>query len=50
MPESKKKSTKAVPKKSNELKECQEVIVYLLDELEVVKDKLDKVSSRLGIN
>ena len=33
MPESKKKLTKAVPKKSNKLKECQESIVYLLEEL-----------------
>jgi len=49
MPESKKKSTKAVPKKSNELKECQEAIVYLLDELESVKTKLDKLSGRMGL-
>ena len=49
MPESKKKSTKSVPKKSNEVRECQEAIVYLLEELESVKAKLDKLSGRMGL-
>ena len=49
MPESKKKSTKSIPKKSNELKECQEAIVYLLDELEIVKDKVDRIMGRMGL-
>tara|TARA_R110000744_G_scaffold178592_2_gene297583 strand:- start:564 stop:710 length:147 start_codon:yes stop_codon:yes gene_type:complete len=48
MPQLKDK-TKSAPKKSNELKECQETIVYLLEELEEVKEKLDKVMTRMGL-
>ena len=48
MPQLKNK-TKLAPKKSNELKECQETIVYLLEELEEVKEKLDKVMTRMGL-
>ena len=49
MPESKKKATKAAPKVSKEVKECQEAIVYLLEEMDIVKEKLDKLMSRMGL-
>jgi len=49
MPESKKKTTKAAPKVSKELKECQEAIVYLLEEMDIVKEKIDKVMNRMGL-
>mgnify|MGYP003134720914 CR=1 FL=1 len=49
MPESKKKTTKAIPKVSKEVKECQEAIVYLLEEMDIVKEKLNKLMSRMGL-
>tara|TARA_R100000664_G_scaffold13127_1_gene21068 strand:+ start:384 stop:533 length:150 start_codon:yes stop_codon:yes gene_type:complete len=49
MPESKKKVTKASPKVSKEVKECQEAVVYLLEEMDIVKGKLDKLMSRMGL-
>ena len=49
MPESKKKATIAAPKVSKELKECQEAIVYLLEEMDIVKGKIDKVMNRMGL-
>jgi DNA-directed RNA polymerase specialized sigma54-like protein len=48
MPQLKNK-TKPAPKKSNELKECQEAIEYLLEELEQVKETLSKISGRMGL-
>ena len=49
MPESKKKTTKAIPKVSKEVKECQEAIVYLLEEMNTIKEKIDKLMSRMGL-
>tara|TARA_R100000664_G_C2683950_1_gene90771 strand:+ start:308 stop:457 length:150 start_codon:yes stop_codon:yes gene_type:complete len=49
MPESKKKTTKAVPKVSKELKECQEAVVYLLEELKEIKSNIEKVMNRMGL-
>tara|TARA_R100001082_G_scaffold17469_1_gene8733 strand:+ start:445 stop:594 length:150 start_codon:yes stop_codon:yes gene_type:complete len=49
MPESKKKTTKAAPKVSKELKECQEAITYLLEELEEMKSNIEKVMGRMGL-
>ena len=49
MPESKKKVVKKSPKVSKELVECQEAITYLLEEMESVKEDIDKVMSRMGL-
>ena len=49
MPEAKKKTTKAVPKVSKELIQWQEAISYLLEELESLKDKVDRVMGRMGL-
>ena len=49
MPESKKKTTKAIPKVSKEVKECQEAIVYLLEEMDTIKEKINKLMSRMGL-
>tara|TARA_R100000458_G_C8100938_1_gene127642 strand:- start:284 stop:433 length:150 start_codon:yes stop_codon:yes gene_type:complete len=49
MPEVKKKTTKAAPKVSKELVECQESIIYLLEELKLLKDKVNKIMGRMGL-
>ena len=49
MPDPKKKTTKAAPKVSKELIQCQEAICYLLEELESLKDKVDRVMGRMGL-
>jgi hypothetical protein len=49
MPVSKKKTTKAAPKVSKELQECQEAITYLLEELEEMKSNIGKVMGRMGL-
>ena len=49
MPVSKKKTTKAAPKVSKELKECQEAITYLLEELGEIKSNIEKVMGRMGL-
>tara|TARA_R100000742_G_C4275632_1_gene96227 strand:+ start:29 stop:178 length:150 start_codon:yes stop_codon:yes gene_type:complete len=49
MPESKNKTTKASPKVSKELKECQEAITYLLEEMEQMKSNIEKVMGRMGL-
>jgi len=49
MPEAKKKTTKAAPKISKELIQCQEAISYLLEEIEELKDKVDRVMGRMGL-
>ena len=46
MPVSKKKEVK---KKTTSIKDLEKYIVYLLDENKIMKDKLNKVSTRLGI-
>ena len=49
MPESKKKVVQKAPKVSKELVECQEAVTYLLEEVESLSEKLDKVMSRMGL-
>jgi|8_EtaG_2_1085327.scaffolds.fasta_scaffold90041_2 hypothetical protein len=49
MPESKKKVTKAAPKISKEVDECLKAIAYLLEEMDTVKEKVDKLMSRMGL-
>tara|TARA_R100000458_G_C8061964_1_gene104507 strand:+ start:361 stop:510 length:150 start_codon:yes stop_codon:yes gene_type:complete len=49
MPEAKKKVVKKAPKVSKELVECQEAITYLLEEVESLKDKIDRVMGRMGL-
>ena len=49
MPEAKKKVVKKAPKVSKELVECQEAITYLLEEVELLKDKIDRVMGRMGL-
>jgi len=36
-------------KKSDELKECQEAVVYLLEEMESIKEKMNKIAGRMGL-
>ena len=49
MPEAKKETTKADTKISKELIQCQEAISYLLEEIEELKDKVDRVMGRMGL-
>jgi uncharacterized protein YlxW (UPF0749 family) len=49
VPEAKKKVVKKPAKVSKELVECQEAITYLLEEVESLKDKIDKVMGRMGL-
>ena len=45
----KKKTTKEAPKVSKELEECLKAIAYLLEEMDIVKEKVDKLMSRMGL-
>ena len=49
MPEAKKKTTKAAPKISKELIQCQEAITYLLEEMEQMKSNIAKLMGRMGL-
>lgn len=49
MPSVKKEKPKESSKESDELLKCQEAITYLLDELESMQDKLNKISGRMGL-
>ena len=50
MPQAKKKQPKKSTKKSDEVSnKLEEAITFLLDELDDVKSKLEKVMSRMGL-
>ena len=40
---------KKQPKVSKELRECQEAIVYLLEEMDTLKEKVNRVMNRMGL-